>query len=76
MQICRIFSDKAISSPAPAGNGPEQGGPEPLLDTVILQEYANLDIYAAGEYASLVTYSAGGYVNLVIYTAVSMQTLS
>ena len=55
MQICRIFSDKAISPRAPPeGNGPEEeeGPPESLVDTVLLQEYANRDMYAAGGYSN------------------------
>ena len=53
MQIWRILSDKAISPRAPEGNGPEEGGPESILDTLLLQEYANLDMYAAGGFATL-----------------------
>jgi hypothetical protein len=42
-------SDKAISPQSREGNGPESP-----LDTVILEEYANPDIYAPGELMDIV----------------------
>ena len=58
MQICWIFSDKAISPRVPEGNGPEEKGREGRdSDTVILQEYAHRDMYAAGRYVDREIYA-------------------